>query len=86
MLGVGTAQRASGVPVRQVLRGSPAAQAGIVPGDVITGFDGNAVTSDTALTDLLDQHYPGDTVMVGWLDLYGQLHQAAVALVPGPVG
>jgi hypothetical protein len=36
--------------------------------------------------DLLDQHYPGDIVMVTWLDLYGQPHQAAVALVPGPVG
>lgn len=53
---------------------------------MITGFDGNTVTSDTALTDLLDQHYPGDTVNGTWLDLYGQSHQAAVALVPGPVG
>jgi serine protease Do len=69
-----------------VLQGSPAEQASIVPGDVITGFDGTAVTSDTALTDLLDQHYPGDTVMVTWLDLDGQTHQAAVALMPGPVG
>ena len=85
-VGVGKAQRASGVPVRQVLRGSPAGQAGIVPGDVITGFDGNAVTSDTALTDLLDQRYPGDSVMVTWLDPYGQSQQAAVALVPGPIG
>ena len=68
-----------------MLQGSPADQASIVPGDVSTGFDGTAVTSDTALTDLLDQHYP-DTVMVTWLDLDGQTHQAAVALVPGPVG
>lgn len=88
MLGVGVsmAQRGSGVPVRQVLPASPASEAGIVPGDVITGFDGNAVGSDTALTDLLDRHYPGDTVTVSWLDPYGQSHQAAVGLVPGPVG
>ena len=85
-VGVGTAHRAGGVPVRQVLQGSPADQAGIVPGDVITGFDGNVVTSDTALTDLLDQHYPGETAMVTCLDPNGQSHQAAVPLVPGPVG
>jgi S1-C subfamily serine protease len=88
MLGVGVRsdQRGSGLGVRQVLRGSPAARAGIVPGDVITEFDGSAVTSDTTLTDLLDQHYPGDKVDVTWLGRFGQPHRATVTLVPGPVG
>jgi S1-C subfamily serine protease len=42
----------------------------------ITGFDGNAVTSTTALTDQLDRHRPGDTVTVTWFDRYGQSHEA----------
>jgi S1-C subfamily serine protease len=87
MLGVGIKPlKQGGVAVDQVLRGSPADQAGIVPGDVITGFAGNTVTSDTALTDMLDQQYPGNTVAVTWIDQSGQQHSGAVALVAGPVG
>jgi serine protease Do len=72
--------------VREVLGGSPAEQVGIAPGDVITGFAGNTVNSDTTLTDLLDQHYPGNVVSVTWLDQIGQPYNATVTLVPGPVG
>ncbi|WP_324933448.1 S1C family serine protease [Mycobacterium sp.] len=85
-VGVGTSAGQAGVPVRQVLPGSPAGQAGIVPGDVITGFDGNAVSSDTALTDLLDQHHPGAGVNVSWRDQSGQQHTADITLATGPVG
>jgi S1-C subfamily serine protease len=85
-VGVGPGLRAGGVPVRQVLGGSPADQVGLAPGDVITGFDGKIVNSDTTLTDLLDQHYPGNVVNVTWLDQVGQPHNATVPLVPGPVG
>ena len=69
-----------------MLRGSPADQAGITAGDVITGFAGHTVTSDTALTDLLDQQHPGNTVPVTWVDQYGQQQGAKVTLAPGPVG
>jgi S1-C subfamily serine protease len=86
MLGVGVKSNAQGVAVVQVLRGSPAAQAGIVPGDMITGFAGNTVSSDTALTDLLDQQYPGNTVPVSWVDQSGQQHGGNVTLAAGPVG
>lgn len=87
MLGVGvTDQGRGGVAVAQVLRGSPAGQAGITPGDVITGFAGTNVDSDTTLTDLLDQQYPGNTVPLTWLDRSGQQHGATVTLAPGPVG
>ncbi|MBV9088884.1 MAG: trypsin-like peptidase domain-containing protein [Mycobacteriaceae bacterium] len=87
MLGIGVKSLdQGGVAVAQVLRGSPADHAGIAPGDVITGFAGNTVTSDTALTDLLDQQYPGNTVPVTWLDRSGQQHSGNVALAAGPVG
>ncbi|HME48502.1 S1C family serine protease [Mycobacterium sp.] len=87
MLGVGVnTQRQRGVTVAQVLRGSPADQASIAPGDVITGFAGNSITSDTALSDLLDQQHPGDNVEVMFFDRSGQQHSANVTLAPGPVG
>jgi S1-C subfamily serine protease len=53
---------------------------------VITGFDGAAVTSATTLTDLLDQHHPGNNVNVSWVDQSGQQRSAAVTLATGPVG
>ena len=74
------------MPVREVLGGSPAEQVGLAPGDVITGFAGKIVNSDTTLTDLLDQHYPGNVVSVTWLAQIGQPRNATVTLVPGPVG
>ena len=72
--------------VTQVLRGSPAQRAGIAPGDLITGFAGESVASDTALTDLLDQQHPGNDVPLTWVDPYGQQSSAVVTLAPGPVG
>ena len=50
-VGVGPGLRRGGVPVREVLGGSPAEQVGLAPADVITGFDGKTVNSDTTLTD-----------------------------------
>ena len=85
-VGVGSGLRGGGLPVSEVLRGSPAEQVGLAPGDVITRFDGKTVNSDTTLTDLLDQHYPGNVVSVTWLNQIGQPKNAAVTLMPGPVG
>ena len=52
MLGVGVAdtRNGGGVAVREVLRGGPAAQAGLGGGDVITAIDSNAVGNANALT------------------------------------
>ena len=85
-VGVGSGLRGGGLPVSEVLRGSPAEQVGLAPGDVITRFDGKTVNSDTTLTDLLDQHHPGNVVTVTWLNQIGQPNTAAVTLMPGPVG
>jgi serine protease Do len=88
LLGVGVGDPAphGGITVRDVLRGSPADQVGIVPGDVITRFDGTAVDSATTLTDLLDRRYPGDAADVTWVDQASQLRSATVTLATGPVG
>ncbi|MBV8927810.1 MAG: trypsin-like peptidase domain-containing protein [Mycobacteriaceae bacterium] len=90
MLGVGVTDErrpsGSGVAVQQVLRGGPAQQGGVAPGDVITAVDGSAINSATALTDILDQHHPGDTVTLGWIDASGTARNAPIVLASGPPG
>ncbi|MGA9491683.1 MAG: trypsin-like peptidase domain-containing protein [Mycobacterium sp.] len=80
-LGVGVNDAPGGAIVRQVIPTGPAAGAGINPGDVITAINGQPVNSATALTNILDQHHPGDGVDVG---LGGR--NANVTLAGGPPG
>jgi S1-C subfamily serine protease len=75
---------ASGALVSGVMSGSPAAQAGLFEGDLITSLDGHTVDSTTTLSDLLGLHHPGDQVTLGWLDSAGQQHTEIVQLVTGP--
>ncbi len=80
-LGVGVNDAPGGAVVRQVIPGGPAAGAGINPDDVITSINGQPVNSATALTNILDQHHPGDGIDVG---LHGR--NANVTLADGPPG
>jgi S1-C subfamily serine protease len=74
----------SGVPVAAVVPGSPAQQAGLTGGDVITSLDGQAVGAPSTLTTVLDGHHPGDRVGLGWVDPSGGSHTATVRLATGP--
>jgi S1-C subfamily serine protease len=51
---------ATGVVVRQVDPDSPAAQAGLQKGDIITKVAGHKVTGFEMLADTVSQHKPGD--------------------------
>jgi putative serine protease PepD len=51
-----------GAQIAQVTGGSPAEQAGLKQGDVITSIDGKTVDSASALSAIVDGHKPGDTV------------------------
>ena len=66
-LGV-TAERASGgqqgAQVVDVLNGSPASQAGLQSGDVITAVDGNAVAGPLDLARQIRSHQSGDQVTI----------------------
>jgi serine protease Do len=87
LLGVGVSTQArdgQGIIVRDVMRGGPADQAGLVRGDVITSLDGTALDSATTLTYVLDRHYPGDVVDLTWIDRSGQQRTGKATLVPGP--
>jgi putative serine protease PepD len=57
---VGDPASGSGARVDTVRAGSPAADAGLKSGDVITAIDGVAVTSANQLTGLVGEHKPGD--------------------------
>lgn len=80
-VGVNDAPGGSGAIVRQVIPTGPAAGAGLAPGDVVTSINGQPVNSATALTNILDQHHPGDHVSVG---LQGR--SVDVTLGDGPPG
>jgi S1-C subfamily serine protease len=64
-VGVNDAPGGAGAIVRQVIPTGPAAGAGLAPGDVVNSINGQPVNSATALTNILDQHHPGDHVSVG---------------------
>lgn len=77
LLGVGVAAndqdaQVPGVVIREALTGGPAAAAGLAAGDVLTTINGAPLDSATALTRILDTHYPGDVVDLTWIDKSGQ--------------
>ena len=55
---------AGGVRITGVRAGSPAEQAGLKAGDVITAIGAKVVTNLFDMTDALRSHQPGDTVVV----------------------
>ena len=83
--GQGSAQgSAEGVQIAGTQPGTPAANAGLGQGDVVTGLDGKSVSSGTDITEDLVGHHPGDKVSIAWTDAEGQSHTATVTLGTGP--
>ena len=73
-----------GAMISGVLDGTPAADAGLQAGDVITGIDGEPVDSADGLTAGLHGSQPGDEVTVDWTDASGTSRSATVTLSTGP--
>lgn len=77
LLGVGVTSadqhsQLPGVLIHEVVNGGPAQQAGLASGDVLVSVDGVSVNSATALTTVLDRHYPGESIDLLWIDRSGQ--------------
>lgn len=51
-----------GAGVVSVEANSPAEKAGLVPGDVITEVDGESIVDQKTLSNILEQHKPGDVI------------------------
>jgi S1-C subfamily serine protease len=74
----------SGVTVAGTLSGSPAANAGLTQGDVITALGGQSVATPEDISHVLVKYHPGQSISISWVDQAGQSHTANVALANGP--
>lgn len=63
-LGVSLEDAPNGARVTQVMRGSPAHDAGIQTGDVITKVDAESIATASQLVRLVQDHDPGDDVAI----------------------
>ncbi len=66
------------------MSGSPAADAGLAAGDVITALNGTSLDTADALSSALVHYRPGDKVTVRWSDQSGGTHTATIVLATGP--
>ena len=74
-----------GVLINSLMDNSPAAEAGLLPGDVITAVGGKRVNAPAELTDLIRSHKPGDTVPIEYYRS-GKKREAGVKLGQWPAG
>jgi putative serine protease PepD len=73
----------AGATVGSVNAGTPAANAGLRAGDVITSFDGKKILTASQLRGQLALKQPGDTVVVGYTR-NGKSHTTTVKLASRP--
>jgi len=73
-----------GVVLAGAQAGTPAANAGLTQGDVVTALNGKPVSSGTQIQETLIGMHPGDKVSISWTDTSGQSHTANITLTVGP--
>jgi len=83
-IGIDIQDTQTGLVVADIVSGSPAEQAGLQPGDVITSLDGTPISISADLRTTLFSHHPGDTVALGYTDTNGAAQTASITLASGP--
>jgi len=73
-----------GVEIQSVVPGSPADDAGLSAGDVITSIDDTSLTSYKDVRTILFAHHPGDGVTIAYADPFGNSSTVTVSLASGP--
>jgi S1-C subfamily serine protease len=76
-----TAPVSSGALVCSVYPDTPASSSGLAAGDVITGVDGQTVTSESSLTNILAGAHPGDKVTISYVDANSAKHTVSFSLL-----
>ncbi|MGH3733198.1 MAG: S1C family serine protease [Acidimicrobiales bacterium] len=75
---------ANGITVATVISNTPAASAGLAAGDVITSFDGHAVSTTAQLSALEYSLKPGATATITYVSTSGTQETLSFALTTGP--
>lgn len=83
-IGVDIADTRTGVVISDIVAGTPAQQAGLLQGDVITSLDGAPISTSDDLRTALFSHHPGDIVTLGYTDTNGAAQTASLTLGSGP--
>ena len=84
LLGISVTDDARGAEVLWVSIGTPADDAGIEIGDIVTEFDGIPIRSSDDLSGLMIARHPGDAVELRWLDEAGSAQSTTIVLEKGP--
>jgi S1-C subfamily serine protease len=75
----------SGTLIVGVICNTPAANAGMTAGSVITAVNGQAAGSPSNLTNnVMSRYHPGDTISITWVSPSGQRQTTSVTLQAGP--
>lgn len=75
---------ARGLVVTNVIAGTPAQLAGLIPGEIITSFNGATLNSPATLTNLIAATPPGTSIELGLIDASGNSVSASITLTSGP--
>jgi S1-C subfamily serine protease len=78
------ANSASGVTIAGTVAGTPANEAGLVAGDVITSIDGQSAATGSDLQSILLTKKPGETIHVDYVNVSGVAKSLSVVLGSGP--
>lgn len=84
VLGITVTNHSRGAEVLWVSLWSPAEDAGMRTGDVITAVDGRPLASSQDLTAVMMRRSPGDTIGLTWVDREGSTHDEKIVLEEGP--